>query len=52
MLGAIAKPAGGLIDFATDTASAMKEATRGPVGVDAITEIMNVRLPWHWHLSR
>jgi hypothetical protein len=31
MIGAFAKPTAGLIDFATDTASAMKEATRGPV---------------------
>jgi hypothetical protein len=31
MIGAFAKPTAGLIDFATDTASAVKEATRGPV---------------------
>lgn len=31
MLGAFTKPAGGLLDFATDTASAVKEAARGPV---------------------
>lgn len=31
MIGAITKPAGGLLDFATESASAMKDATRGPV---------------------